>query len=82
VEKKVLNGDGTIKLTLTDVFFTNRWNSASVNPERFVLNGSGSHESRQLRLNFTYRFGNKEVKVQRARKTGMEEDNNRIKSGK
>lgn len=82
VEKKVLNGDGTIKLTLTDVFFTNRWNSASVNPERFVLNGSGSHESRQLRLNFTYRFGNMEVKEQRARKTGMEEDNNRIKSGK
>ncbi|MDB5221498.1 MAG: TonB-dependent receptor, partial [Chitinophagaceae bacterium] len=42
------------------------------------LDVSGRSESTQLRINFTYRFGNNQVKAARQRKLGLEEENNRI----
>ena len=82
VQKDILGGDGTIKLTVTDVLFTNYWTSTAANSQRLSMSGSGSWESRQVRVNFSYRFGNKEVKGQRNRKTGLEDESSRIKSGK
>ncbi len=38
-------------------------------------------ESHQARLTFTYRFGNTEVKPERRRRTGSEEERNRIGNG-
>jgi hypothetical protein len=38
---------------------------------------SGRWESRQFKLNFSYRFGNAQVKAARQRKTSIEEENKR-----
>jgi hypothetical protein len=40
----------------------------------------GGWESRQFRLNFSYRFGNNEVKAARQRKGGLEEEEKRANS--
>jgi hypothetical protein len=39
---------------------------------------SGRCESRQLKLNFTYCFGNQKVKAAANRKTGLHELNDRV----
>jgi hypothetical protein len=38
----------------------------------------GGNESRQLRLSFSYRFGSSQVKGARQRKTGSEEESQRV----
>jgi hypothetical protein len=43
------------------------------------MDASGTWESNQLRFNFTYRFGNEQVKGTRNRKTGAEDEMNRVK---
>ena len=75
-QKLVLGTKGNFKLSLTDVFKTMRW--AGVGNFTGVTSiSSGRWESRQLKLFFTYRFGNGQVKAARSRKTGTEEENKR-----
>ena len=45
------------------------------------LHAYGNWESRQFRLNLTYRFGNTQVKAARQRKLGSEEEGKRVQSG-
>lgn len=81
VSKKFWDGDATIKLSFSDVFKTARWNGyTELGNLRMDLNGTW--EGQQLRANFTYRFGNKNVQGARQRKTGLEDEKNRVKSGK
>ena len=77
LQSKVLKGQGNLKLTLSDVFFTQPWRGTSeFGGLRMV--SSGGYESRQIRLNFTYNFGNKQVKSARQRQTGAESEKGRI----
>jgi hypothetical protein len=39
---------------------------------------NGGNESRQLRVSFMYRFGSSQVKASRQRKTGAEEESQRV----
>ncbi len=80
MQKQVLKGKATVKATVTDLFLTMRWSSESNFAGQYVK-ASGGWESRQLRLNFTYRFGSNEVKDARQRKTGLEDENKRANSG-
>jgi len=78
-QKIILGTSGTLKLSITDVFKTMRW--AGVGNFTGVTSiSSGRWESRQLKLFFTYRFGNKQVKAARARKTGTEEESKRTQA--
>ncbi len=77
-QKQVLKKQGTIKLSVTDIFFTNPW-TASSNFGGLYINGSGRNESRTVRLAFTWRFGNSQVKAARQRQTGLETEAKRIK---
>jgi hypothetical protein len=77
VQKTLFQNKATLKLTMTDPFFTAKWRAASdfagVN---FKVNGGW--ESRQVRLNFQYRFGSNNVKAARVRKTSIESESNRL----
>ena len=54
--KSFANKKWTVNLAMSDIFWTNRWdNDSSFNG--FQLWNWGKSESRQLRLNVTYRFG-------------------------
>ena len=79
VQKKVLNGNGTIKVSYTDFLGTAGWHSINDFTKYFYFDGRGHWESQQVKVNFTYRFGGKEVKGARERKTGLEEEGGRIK---
>ncbi len=77
LQKKVFGESGTLKLTVTDVFFTLPWRAVNEFAGLYI-NGNGGSDSRQIRVNFTYRFGNKQVKGLKQRKTGAEEEMQRI----
>lgn len=79
LQKSILKGKGNIKSTVSDVF------------NIFKIRGSSSFsgqsgkafikpESRQFKINFTYRFGNNKVKAARQRKDGAEEERKRSQS--
>jgi iron complex outermembrane receptor protein len=76
LQKTVFKGNGNVKVSVSDVFRTLKWKGTS-NFAGQTLVASGNFESRQLKLNFTYRFGNSQVKAARQRKTGTEEENKR-----
>ncbi len=79
VQKKVLQGRGNLKASVSDVFLSMRWRGVSEFGGLYSV-ASGGWESRQFRLNFTYNIGNQEVKAARRRDTGLEDEQKRVKS--
>ena len=80
ISKSVLQGKGNIKLAVSDIFNTMKWQGSS----DFVgqkLDGKFKWESQQFKLNFSYRFGKNTVKAARQRQTGVEDESKRVKSG-
>jgi iron complex outermembrane recepter protein len=80
LQQTILKGKATIKTSVTDIFKTMHWAGTS-NVTGQVLRVNGGWESRQFKLNLTYRFGNNQVKAARQRKTGAEDENNRTQGG-
>ncbi len=80
IQKKVFQDRGNLKLGISDIFHTQEW-SGENNFGGLAMKAMGGWESRQVKLNFTYLFGNTEVKEQRQRSTGLEAETRRIKSG-
>ena len=79
VQKQILKGKATIKASVSDLFKTMKW-SATSNFAGQDVAVAGRSDSRQFKLNFTYRFGNKNVKASRQHKTGLEDETNRVQS--
>jgi hypothetical protein len=52
------------------------WRATSLSTSNSI-NGKGGWESQQVKLNFTYRFGNKKVKESRQRNTSADEETKR-----
>lgn len=78
-QKMMLQGKGTLKLSLTDVAKTMHWHAVSNYSSDLDI--KGGYESRQLRLNFSYRFGSNTIKAARKRSTGAEDENDRLGGG-
>jgi iron complex outermembrane receptor protein len=77
VQKNVLNNKGTIKASVSDIFNTFHWSAASDFAGQSLV-ATGGSESRQLKLYFTWRFGNNKVKAARQHKTGSEDESKRV----
>jgi hypothetical protein len=80
MQKSILQGKGTVKAAFSDVFNTLQFRGTS----EFAGQTSritSRWESQQFKLNFTYRFGNNQVKGARQRATGADEENKRVGSG-
>jgi hypothetical protein len=80
VQQQLFKGKVTAKATVTDVFKTFHW-SAVNEASGQDIHVNGHWESRQFRLNLTYRFGSNQVKQARQRKTSLEEENQRTQGG-
>jgi hypothetical protein len=80
LQKQILKGKGTVRLALSDVFKTFRFAGESLYGGQFTK-VAGSQESRVFRINFSYRFGNTQVKAARNRKTAADEENSRTSGG-
>jgi hypothetical protein len=80
LQKTLFEGKANIKASLTDVLHTMRWSSTSDYAGQ-TMDMNGGWESRQFRLNFSYRFGNNQVKAARQRNTGADEEKKRAEGG-
>lgn len=79
IQKSILKGKGTLKASVSDILKTQVFTATS----NFVgqrLVATGGSDSRQFRINFSYRFGSMQVKAARQRKTGAEEESERVKT--
>jgi outer membrane receptor protein involved in Fe transport len=77
LQKTIMKEKGTIRISATDVLFTSPW--AALN--RFgglYMDVRGSWESRLIKFNFTYNFGNTQMKANRSRDTGSEDEAKRL----
>lgn len=79
VSKPVLKEKGTLTLTVLDPLNlqVNRYNTRAESGQAYSLD---KVETRFVRLNFNYRFGNQKVKVIKARRTGIESEKNRLEN--
>ena len=76
LQKNILKGKGMLKASVSDIFHLMKWKGSTGFSGQFN-EASGRWESRQFKLNFTYRFGNAQVKAARQRKSSIEEENKR-----
>jgi iron complex outermembrane receptor protein len=76
VQKTVLKNKGTIRLNITDIFWTNL-PKAVVTFNNYVEKWHAYRETRVANISFTYRFGNSKVQASRRRTTGSEEERQR-----
>lgn len=77
LQKRLLKDKATLKMSVSDVFFSMQWRGIS-NFAGLYMDASGGWESRQFKVNFSYRFGRKEIKAQRNRSTGNDDINKRL----
>ncbi len=78
LQKQLLKQQATLKISITDIFFTSPWNATN-NFGGLFIDGGGKWESRTTRLSFSWRFGSSQIKNSRDRKTGLESEAKRIK---
>jgi iron complex outermembrane recepter protein len=78
-QKKFLNDKLNARIAFSDILFTSPWSGKTEFAE-VIINGNGGSDSRQVRFNLSYNFGNDEVKKARTRNTGLEDEKNRIGS--
>jgi iron complex outermembrane recepter protein len=78
MQKQFLKKAATVKLAVTDIFFTAPWKATS-NFGGLYIRGGGNWESQTFRLSFSYRFGSAQIKSSRERQTGLESEAKRIK---
>jgi iron complex outermembrane recepter protein len=80
LQKTILKGKGTVKASVTDIFFAQKWKGESNFAGQKTI-ASGNWESRQFRINFSYRFGSNQVKAARNRTSGAEDESKRTQGG-
>jgi iron complex outermembrane receptor protein len=77
LSQSVLNNNGSIKLTLTDILNSDKYQYTS-NYENLDLTGREKVGSRFLMMTFTYRFGKQTVKSQSRHAGGNADDQKRL----
>ncbi|GAB4030023.1 outer membrane beta-barrel protein [Spirosoma gilvum] len=77
VQKKMMEGKGSLKLNVSDPFWLNQFNGrAAVQDINFRV--LSRWESRRIMLTFSYRFGNQNVKSARQRNSATSAEQNRV----
>lgn len=79
VQKKLMDDQLTVRVSMSDILFTSPW-EADMRFGDLYIDGTGGWESRQVRVNISYAFGNQNVKKARNRKTGSEDEKSRLES--
>ena len=76
-QKKYFNDNLTARLAFNDILYTVPWRGTTQFGDLFI-DGSGGSDSRQVAFSLTYDFGREEIKKARNRKTGLEDEKERI----
>lgn len=80
VARQLFDKKGTLKLGLQDAFRTQVF-KGDVRYSDVDVDLRSRRDSRQVRVSFSYRFGKKNIAPERRRRSGLEDEQNRIKSG-
>jgi hypothetical protein len=80
LSKQVMKGKATLKAAVSDIFHSMGFRATSDFAGQ-VMKFNYKSESRQLKLSFSYRFGNNGVKPARQRALGADEETKRVQSG-
>ena len=80
LQKQIMKGSGTVKASFSDIFNSMEFKGSTVfaGQESRLRN---NWESQQLKLSFSYRFGNSQVKAAKQRNSGAEDENKRVNGG-
>ena len=78
IQRKLLNDKATVRLVFSDIYKGSKTNSAQ-SYDGFYLSTYGYYETRQVRLNFTYKFADSNVKGPRNRNSALDTESGRIK---
>jgi len=78
VQRKVLKDKGIVKIGLSDMFRTDRWYTER-DFDGIYFTNIGGRDSRQIKFNFSYRFGNAKLKTNSQRSSGLEDESHRVK---
>ena len=78
IQKKFWHDSAIAKFTFGDILNTSSWSGKTI-AGGSNLKIHGGWEGQIARLNLTYRFGSNEIKSARDRKTGLEDEKNRLK---
>jgi hypothetical protein len=78
IQRKLMKDKATLRLVFQDIYRGNQSNSLQAYND-FYLRSYGYYESRQVRVNFTYRFADNTVKGPRTRNSALESESGRIK---
>jgi ferric enterobactin receptor len=76
IQKALWDRKGTLKLNMSDVFFTNRVRATSAY-NNYIENFYQRQDSRAITLSFGYRFGNDKLSPTRRRTGGAEDEKRR-----
>lgn len=76
-QKKFWDDTLTTSLAFSDILYTIPW-QGSTEFGNLRIDGSGGTDSRQVRFSLNYNFGSNDIKKARNRKTGIENEKNRI----
>jgi len=80
LQKTLFKGNGTLRAAVSDIFKTMKFQGTSnFAGKNSVFRGHG--EFQQFKLNFSYRFGNSQVKQARQRKSAIEDEKKRTENG-
>jgi hypothetical protein len=78
IQRKCIKDRATLRMVIADIYKGNQSNSIQ-SYTGFYLNNKGYYESRQVRINFTYRFADSSIKGPRSRNSSLENENNRAR---
>ena len=81
LQKSLLNERATFRLSLNDALFSAK-QRGTVRYQALDVSFLSYGESRQLRVTFSYRLGNQQLKAARKRATGIDEERGRVKTDK
>lgn len=76
LQKSVFKNKGTLKASVSDIFNTMHFRGTQDYAGQYARVGA-NWESRQFKLNFTYRLGSSQIKAARQRKTGLDDESKR-----
>ena len=79
IQQSFWDRKGRVSLNFSDVFYSNQ-TRADIIYQDIRLRFNQRSESRNIRLTFTYAFGNQKLKAARSRSTGSETETNRVKT--
>jgi len=77
LKKNLMQNNATFSLGVSDIFRGNKYNT-DTQLNNLLLHTTYVGETRQVRLNFSYRFGNNKIKTQDRRESGLENESQRL----